>query len=126
MADHTDSKETLLHRWSRRKLERKQTPAEARIVRVGGELASAQAAGAHENPAARAASDGFDLDALCFESDYARFMSSDVPEVVRTRALRHLWASSDIISRPDDLDDYLEDLREEAMALPAELAKSAS
>jgi hypothetical protein len=44
---------------------------------------------------------------------------------LRTKGLKALWTSHDTISRPDDLDDYLEDFSEEAMALPPELARSA-
>jgi hypothetical protein len=67
----------------------------------------------------------FDFDALDFASDYRRFMAEHVPDDVRNTALRRLWSSTDIIAQPDELDDYLEDFREEAKALPAELARSA-
>ena len=52
-------------------------------------------------------------------------MFESVPDDQRNAALRALWGSSEIISKPDDLDDFLEDFREEAMSLPPELARSA-
>ncbi len=67
----------------------------------------------------------FDFGSLDFNSDFKRFMSETVPDGVRNRALQILWLSNDIIGCPDELDDYLEDFSEDAMALPAELAKSA-
>ena len=109
---------SFLARWSARKHHH-------RIVRADAP------ASAHE--ALDAALDGrnaepfadFDFDSLSFSSNYTRFMAGSVPEHVRCHALRKLWTSSDIISQADELDDYLEDFREEAMALPAEMVRSA-
>jgi hypothetical protein len=111
------SHETFLERWSRRKREQNADqahgpPAPAPTVRT---------------PAAPSRDEFADLDfgALDFTSNFARFMRDGVPDDVRNRALQQLWRSTDVISRPDDLDDYLEDFSETAMALPPELAKSA-
>lgn len=102
-----------MRRWSRRKL----SPE------------SGSAPSAPEADAAAGQSDDafaeFDYDSLDFASDYRRFMDAAVPDHVRTKALQRLWNSSDIISRPDNLDDFLEDFREEAKALPANLVRSA-
>lgn len=102
-----------MQRWSRRKL-------------------SPESGGAPSAPEADAAtgqSDDafaeFDYESLDFASDYRRFMDAAVPDHVRTKALQRLWNSSDIISCPDNLDDFLEDFREEAKALPSGLARSA-
>jgi hypothetical protein len=67
----------------------------------------------------------FDFNSLDFTSDYRRFLQAQVPDDVRNRALKMLWSSHETISRPDDLDDYLEDFSEEAMAIAPELARSA-
>lgn len=67
----------------------------------------------------------FDFGSLDFNSDYRRFMAGAVSDAVRNTALQKLWSSSDLIAKPDDLDDYLEDFREEAMAIPPGLAHAA-
>lgn len=50
-----------------------------------------------------------DFEALTYDSDYTRFMGADVPEGVRRKALRKLWASDPILANIDGLDDYCED-----------------
>jgi hypothetical protein len=102
--------EGFLQRWSRRKREREHADTAA-------------------SPRAEAKADApfadFDFEALDFTSDYRQFMGNNVPDEIRNRALQKLWASSDLIAKPDELDDYLEDFREAAKALPADLARSA-
>jgi Protein of unknown function (DUF3306) len=113
----------FVERWSRRKLagEPKLAQSETR-----GKSSNAQGAGTIARSKANADQFAdFDFGSLDFSSDFRRFMSETVPDGVRNRALQILWSSSDIIGRPDELDDYLEDFSEEAMALPAEVAKSA-
>ena len=108
----------FLRRWSRRKL----TP-ERPTGATRGQRCAPGMDGNHQTVPDDLAQ--IDLNALDFSSDFRRFMKSDVPGHVRTRALQALWSSHEAISCPDDLDDYLEDFSEAAMALPAELAKSA-
>ncbi len=52
-------------------------------------------------------------------------MAQGVSEEAQRKALRRLWISTDVIAETDELADFLEDFREEAMALPAEIARSA-
>jgi hypothetical protein len=103
--------EGFLQRWSRRKREQ------------------AERADTAVSPPAKAEADApfadFDFEALDFTSDYRQFMGNNVPDEIRNRALQKLWASSDLIAQPDELDAYLEDFRETAKALPADLARSA-
>ena len=112
MAARTSSAENFFDRWSRRKLARDAAP-DPPVAGTAGDAGDARAFA------------GFDFSSLDLNSDFTRFMRDDVPDSVRNRGLKMLWASSAIISEPDQLDDYLEDFSEEAMALPAELAKSA-
>lgn len=104
--------EGFLQRWSRRKREREPERIDAAA-----------------SPSAEAKADApfadFDFEALDFTSDYRQFMGANVPDEIRNRALQKLWSSSDLIAQPDELDDYLEDFREAAKALPADLARSA-
>jgi hypothetical protein len=107
----------FVERWSRRKLAAETAPSEARSSTTNG--TDARLIDGNDQFV------DFDFNSLDFNSDFKRFMSETVPDGVRNRALQILWASNDIIGRPDELDDYLEDFSEEAMAVPAELARSA-
>lgn len=108
----------FLNRWSRRKL------GADKGAQVGPEPGQGPAT-AVSAPAAEKEFADFDFQSLDFHSDYRRFMKAAVPDEVRRKALRKLWSSNDIISQPDELDDYLEDFREEVMGLPEGMAKSA-
>jgi Protein of unknown function (DUF3306) len=112
----------FLQRWARRKSDPQ--------ARREEDAASINSSGPKPkcDPAGDALGDdftGFDFDMLDFSSDYRRFMNSAVPNQVRNKALQRLWRSTDLIAQPDELDDYLEDFREEAMGLPAEMVRSA-
>jgi hypothetical protein len=103
----------FLSRWSQRKREQER-----------GVMAAAQCP--VSAPASAAASfSAADIERLDFSSAYTPFLGADVPQEIASRALQKLWMSSDIIARPDDLDDYLEDFTEAAMALSPEAARSA-
>jgi len=58
-----------------------------------------------------------DVEALSYESDFARFLESDVPEALRKRALRQLWRSDPILANVDGLNDYDEDFSDAALAV---------
>ena len=105
-----DDRESFVARWARRK---------------AGQPNDQEPLPSGQTVAAESDFDGVDFSALDINSDFTRFMRGNVPNSIRNRALQMLWASSDLISKPDDLDDFLEDFSEEAMALPPELAKSA-
>lgn len=110
--------EGFLSRWSRRKHDQKSGRTSTPVP--GQDVSSSAAAGQDADLFA-----DFDFESLNFASDYRRFMAGSVPEQVQRQALRKLWTSTDIIAQTDELADFLEDFREEAMALPAELARSA-
>ena len=66
-----------------------------------------------------------DFDALDHTSDYARFMQPHVPETIRQKALRKLWASDPVLSMPDELNDYMGDYTDAAVAAPGRLLTTA-
>lgn len=66
-----------------------------------------------------------DFAALDFKSDYSRFMQPGVPDAVRNKALRQLWASDPIMANMDGLHDYWEDYTDAARAVPAGTLKTA-
>jgi hypothetical protein len=57
-----------------------------------------------------------DFDKLNYGSDYSRFMKAGVPEAIRRRALRKLWASNPLLANIDGLNDYDEDFSDAALA----------
>ena len=105
----SDNRESILARWYRLK------------------TAAINEHSAPQAQTARPDSDFEDVDfsKLDINSDFVRFMDQDVPDTIRNQALQMLWASSDLIGKPDDLDDFLEDFTEQAKALSPELARSA-
>lgn len=66
-----------------------------------------------------------DFKALDFKSDYTRFMQQGVPDQVRNKALRQLWASDPIMANMDGLHDYWDDYTDAAVAVPAGTLKTA-
>lgn len=66
-----------------------------------------------------------DFAALDFKSDYSRFMQPGVPDEVRNKALRQLWASDPIMANMDGLHDYWDDYTDAAVAVPAGTLKTA-
>lgn len=108
--------EGFLGRWSRRKL----APAAAGNDEPQSADAKATNAAAREEAFA-----DVDFASLDFTSDYQRFMANAVPDRVRNRALRQLWSSSALIAEPDELDEFREDFRDVAKAVPAAMARSA-
>jgi putative acetyltransferase len=138
----TGSDEPFLSRWSRRKLEARsgarlpdgqeapsEKPAGAaphaeprRSTETGGEGRDT-AAGKTPPECPEAAGEGrrpardfsnFDFSKLDRNSDYTQFMAPDVPPDVRSKALSRLWLSDPILSRPDELHDYLDDFTDAA------------
>jgi hypothetical protein len=66
-----------------------------------------------------------DFDALDQTSDYTRFMQPGVPEAIRHKALRKLWASDPALSMPDELNDYMGDYTDAAVAATGRLLTTA-
>lgn len=137
----TGSDEPFLSRWSRRKLEARagaRTPQTRQAPpEEGGSAAPAGASPPASEPpvvrseAAETASarrpeaaggvprperdfSNFDFSKLDRNSDYTQFMAPDVPPDVRSKALSRLWLSDPILSRPDELHDYLDDFTDAA------------
>ncbi len=138
--------EGFLARWSRRKravADGKPVPAELPSVATSApplaqESQPSDAAGC-DPAAAGEQSDGgllkrvlteadfadVDFAALDFKSDYTKFMQAGVPDSVRNRALRQLWASDPIMANMDGLHDYWHDFTDAAVAVPRGTLKTA-
>lgn len=112
----TAQDEGFLRRWSRRKAETRDEPAEtdARAGPVaapareeaGGALATTAETEAESPPL-----DLPDIETLGKESDYTPFMQPGVPEDLKIRALRKLWRSDPVLANLDGLNDYDEDFQ---------------
>lgn len=104
-----NGKESVLSRWSRRKLEAEQAaPTEAPAV--PGEIESEAAALPLEEAAQPVLTDADmpALDALTEDSDYSGFMSEGVSDELRNLALRKLFRAP-VFNIRDGLDEYDED-----------------
>jgi hypothetical protein len=111
MTDRPVSKprdEDFLRRWSRLKQEAReaQPPEEAPQPAPPAESLPAEDA----QPEDRQEEKPFDsaslppVESLTKESDYSRFMRPEVPEGLRQKALRRLWATDSVLASPDPLD----------------------
>lgn len=69
--------------------------------------------------------ENLDFDKLDGNSDYRPFMSANVPDEIRNKALNKLWLSDPVLSGPDQLSDYMEDFTDAARAVPPGLLKTA-
>lgn len=107
---------SLLQRWSDRKYARR---------KLKDEIPASERSESGEPQECQDQFTNFNFDSLNFSSDFTRFFAPGVPEAVQRKALRKLWISTDLIAETDELADFLEDFREEAMALPAEMVRSA-
>lgn len=97
--------EPFARRWSRRKINHSQSVERACTAASLPALGEANFA-------------DVDFDTLDFNSDYARFMAQGVPDAIRARALRSLWASNAEFVKPDGLQDYTGDFTDAALAAP--------
>ena len=108
-----ESKESVLSRWSRRKLEARQVePGAVEPVEVeadSGQTTTNQElpAGADEQPVLTDA-DMPDVESLSEESDFSPFMSPGVSDELRNLALRKLFRAP-VFNLRDGLDEYDED-----------------
>ncbi len=66
-----------------------------------------------------------DFDSLDAHSDYKPFMSAEVPDEVRNKALAKLWVSDPVLAAPEQLSDYMEDFTDAARAVPMGTLKTA-
>ncbi len=106
-----DSKESMLRRWSRRKLEARDALADdaagAAPVEAEAPATPASAEGETDKPVLTDA-DMPPLESLTEESDFSPFMSEGVSDELRNLALRKLFRSS-VFNIRDGLDEYDED-----------------
>ena len=125
-----NEEEPFLKRWSRRKAEARdgREPAgadagpaadaaesERTEAHTGGH---AETGGTGERQLTEADFADVDFDALDAKSDYSRFLAKGVPDSVKYKALRRLWASDPVFTTPDPFQDYLHDYTDAAVAVP--------
>lgn len=105
-----DQEEGFLGRWSRRKAEvLKEQEAPDLSVPVEAEAAPAPAPVEEEPPPPPPSDEDMPpIESLDEESDYSGFLSPNVSEELRKRALRKLFSSA-VFNQVDGLDDYDED-----------------
>ena len=128
--------EPFLKRWSRRKVEAREGPDKVERapegadadVRVPGDVAlPAQGEGRPQDEREPTEADfaDVDFDALDAKSDYARFLTKGVPEAIKQKALRKLWASDPVFSQIEPFQEYAGDFTDAAVAVPAGTLKTA-
>jgi hypothetical protein len=99
--------ESFLGRWSRRKAEEKTEQPPAKTLQ---EAAEEQTTEATRGKPAEKPEEPFDLsklpsiESLGKDSDYSMFMQKGVPEELRLKAIRRMWATDPSIAGPDLLD----------------------
>jgi putative acetyltransferase len=135
-----NDEEPFLKRWSRRKQEAKEGPADAANpepatdsdVRALDERSRAEEpppAAGDKPPDKRELTEAdfadVDFEALDYNSDYARFTAPGVPEAIKNKALQKLWASHAVFTTPDPFQDYLGDYTDAAVAVPPGTLKTA-
>lgn len=128
-----DREDGFLGRWSRRKLEARDSgyqPTTDRTERPSSAEDAAQPGEQPLRPAEDARGDAdhrmlteedfadVDFDALDASSDYERFMGANVPDAIRNRALAKLWTSDPQFAGLDPLHDYHGDFTDAAVASP--------
>jgi hypothetical protein len=108
----TDTKESGLSRWARRKQEAREAPEAPAIV---SEMSAAESLldvpvtdEIAEEPVALTDADMPDIDTLGDDSDFTGFMSSGVSDELRNLALRKLFHAP-VFNIRDGLDEYDED-----------------
>lgn len=115
----------FLARWSKRKIEARKieeqaTPPEETSEEVENPSdENAAGASAEQDADIQQYFDDVNFEELDYDSDYTRFMKEGVPEMVRRKALRQLWASDPILANLDGLNEYDEDYTDAALAVKA-------
>lgn len=112
--ERPNADEGFLQRWSRRKAQARSAPQVA--TEDSGVPAEHRPASLEQitesrqgEPAPVAPEDLPAIDSLDASSDFSVFMRPEVPEHLRTQALRKLWRSDPIYSKLDGLVEYGED-----------------
>jgi hypothetical protein len=131
--------EDFLRRWSRRKIKAKRESVPdgeqdrsgpSALSRPGDETPEPSkgqpAPTRHEaRPLTEEDFADVDFDSLNAQSDYSRFLAPNVPESIKSKALRKLWASSEIFSQVEPFQDYAEDYTDAARCVPMGALKTA-
>jgi len=111
--DPSSTRESFLLRWSRRKRAVRRSEGEERAPQPpaeDGQSPDQHTEAAEAAPSERAQAELPDPETLDEHSDYSAFLSSEVSEALRRRALRRLFMSAKY-NVVDGLDDYAEDYR---------------
>lgn len=103
-----DSKESALSRWSRRKREAQQAPAQPPLSDQTLAAEAAPPTVAEEDKPVLTDADMPDVDTLNEESDFSPFMSAGVSDELRNLALRKLFRAP-VFNIRDGLDEYDDD-----------------
>src|SRR5439155_3469541 len=128
--------EPFLKRWSRRKVAAREGPdkvepareiADGDVGMPGDVSLPAQGEGRPQDKRELTETDfaDVDFDALDAKSDYARFLAKGVPEAIKQKALRKLWASDPVFSQIEPFQEYAGDFTDAAVAVPAGTLKTA-
>jgi hypothetical protein len=128
------SDEAFLSRWSRLKREGAPPAETAATIQpdqaaerpaqsgVSGDAMNSGDAAARAESRQRAQAledlESVDIEALDYSSDYTRFMQADVPDELKNRALRKLWASDPLFAYIDGFEAYSEDFTDAACVTP--------
>lgn len=123
--------EPFLRRWSRRKTAARLDPAPPAPVQPADAADAADVAERSEPPGGQAEPDApahalteadfadVEFEKLDMSSDYTRFLQQGVPDAIRQRALRQLWASDPVFSAVEVFNEYGGDFTDKAVAVPA-------
>ena len=91
-----------ISRWSKKKIESRQAETAEEPIIDGAKTDSST----KENSSTAQLSDIPSLDNLNSDSDFTRFLQSDVPASIKKAALRKLWLSDPVLANVDGLNDY--------------------
>ena len=94
-----------LSRWSQRKTEARKTE----ILEKVSLQENANDVVLQENTKDPGLGDLPPLDTLNADSDFTKFLRTDVPPILKKAALRKLWTSDPVLANVDGLNDYDED-----------------
>lgn len=111
----SDSDETFIQRWARLKEESRATPGAKDDVQAPPAPDDGPAADRKRDDKPSVEEKPFDvsqlppIDSLTKDSDFSLFMRPEVPDDMRNKALRRLWALDAALAQPDWLEMYMVD-----------------
>jgi lysozyme family protein len=107
--------QNFARRWSRRKQAVREEQEQEQPAVPLNEADKSEPGMSAEDRTEAAPEDLPDIESLDADSDYRVFMRDNVPEELRTLALRKLWRSNPLFSIIDGLDEYCEDFTDAAL-----------